>query len=151
MFYLIFRFWPKFPTWSRWLTTLPCWSTWRWVRTLLKPHLHEQWHFQFLSHPIDFCQAVHMILPGAPTVFEIGIFLSLSDFVQCDVCQSDAYKNWTDGLAKSVSQQKSDRFGLFHVNDPQWGDISWHFLPIGGSIGPRYILQLLLCEKLQNC
>ncbi len=65
----------------------------------------------------DFCH-VWLILPGSLTDFEIGIFLSLSDFVQCDVCQSEAYKNWTDGLAKSVRQQKSDQFWLFHVNDP---------------------------------
>jgi hypothetical protein len=40
------------------------------------------------------------------------------DFVQCDVRQLYAYKNQTDGLAKSVIQQKSDLFWLFHVNDP---------------------------------
>ncbi len=47
--------------------------------------------------------------------------MSPSNFVQCDVRQSDAYKNWTDGLAKSVGQQKSDRFWLFDVNDPLLG------------------------------
>jgi hypothetical protein len=43
--------------------------------------------------------------------------ISPSNFVQCDVCQLEAYKNWTDSLAKSVGQQKSDRFGLFCVNE----------------------------------
>jgi hypothetical protein len=37
--------------------------------------------------------------------------------VQCDVCQSDAYKNQTDGLAKLVEQKKSDQFWLFRVNE----------------------------------
>jgi hypothetical protein len=44
--------------------------------------------------------------------------ISPSDFVQCDVRQSDAYKNQTDGLAKLAGQQKSDQFWLFRVNDP---------------------------------
>ncbi len=44
--------------------------------------------------------------------------MSLSDFVQCDVHRSDAYKNQTDNLAKSVGQQKLHQFWLFHVNDP---------------------------------
>jgi hypothetical protein len=38
--------------------------------------------------------------------------------VQCDVRQSDAYKNRMDGLAKLVRQQKLDCFWLFCVNDP---------------------------------
>ncbi len=42
--------------------------------------------------------------------------ISPSDFVQCDYGQSDDYKNRTDGLAKSVRQQKLDQFWLFHVN-----------------------------------
>jgi hypothetical protein len=37
--------------------------------------------------------------------------------VQGNVCQSDAYKNPTDGLAKLVAQQKSDKFWLFCVNE----------------------------------
>ncbi len=69
----------------------------------------------------QFCQAVRPILPGSLTDFEIGIFLSLSDFVQCYVCQSDAYKNQMDSLAKLVGQQKLDRLWLFHVNDPLLG------------------------------
>jgi hypothetical protein len=31
------------------------------------------------------------------------------------------------------------------------GDISCQFLMPGGSIGPRYVLQLLFSEKSQNC
>jgi hypothetical protein len=38
--------------------------------------------------------------------------------VQCDFCQSDAYKNWTDSVAKLVGQPKSDQFWLFRVNEP---------------------------------
>jgi len=70
----------------------------------LKPCLHKQWLFQFFVTSNQFCQAVRLILPGSLIDFEIGIFLSLSDFVQCAVCQSDAYKNRTDGQAKSVGQ-----------------------------------------------
>jgi hypothetical protein len=51
----------------------------------------------------------------------------MSDFVQCDVCWSDAYKNQTDGLAKSVGQQKLDRFWLFHVNNPLVADVEKDF------------------------
>jgi hypothetical protein len=65
----------------------------------------------------QFFQAVCLISTGSPTNFEIEIFLSLSNFVQCDVRQLDACKNWTDGLAKSVGQQKSDQFWLFLVNE----------------------------------
>ncbi len=73
----------------------------------------------------DFCH-VRPILPGCPFNFarlsdwfwDRNFPISLSNFVQCDVCQSDAYKNWTDGLAKSIRQQKSDWFWLFRVNDP---------------------------------
>jgi len=32
----------------------------------------------------------------------------------------------------------------------QWGEISFQFLPPGGSIGPSYVLQLLFGEKLEN-
>jgi hypothetical protein len=64
----------------------------------------------------NFCH-VRVILPGSPTNFDIEIFLSLSNFVQCDVRQLDACKNWKDGLAKSVGQQKSDQFWLFPVNE----------------------------------
>ncbi len=68
----------------------------------------------------DFCH-VRLILPGCLSNFARlsdrfwdGNFpISLSDFVQCDVCRSDAYKNWTDGLAKLVIRQKLDRFWLF--------------------------------------
>jgi hypothetical protein len=33
----------------------------------------------------------------------------------------------------------------------QQGEISCQFLLPGGSIGPRYVLQLLFCLKSQNC
>ncbi len=33
----------------------------------------------------------------------------------------------------------------------QWREISCQFLPPGGSMGPRYVLQLLFSEKSQNC
>ncbi len=89
----------------------------------------------------QFCQAVCPILPGSPTNFEIGIFLSLSDFVQCDVRQSDAYKNLTDSLAKLVRLQKSDWFWLFHVNDP---------LGLTGAMtfGLKSISQMIVTEVL---
>jgi hypothetical protein len=47
--------------------------------------------------------------------------------VQCDVCWSDAYKNQTDSLAKSVGQQKLDRFWLFRVNNPLVADAERFF------------------------
>jgi hypothetical protein len=31
------------------------------------------------------------------------------------------------------------------------GEISYQFLPPGGCMGPRYVLQLLYSEKSQNC
>jgi hypothetical protein len=62
----------------------------------------------------DFCH-VRLILPGCPSNFarlsnrfrDRNFPISLSDFMQCDVHQWDAYKNRTDGLAKSVVQPKS--------------------------------------------
>ncbi len=33
----------------------------------------------------------------------------------------------------------------------KWGEISCQFLPPGGGIVPRYVLQLLFSEKSKNC
>ncbi len=38
--------------------------------------------------------------------------------MQCDVRQSDAYKNQMDRLTRSVGQQKPNQFWLFRVDDP---------------------------------
>ncbi len=35
--------------------------------------------------------------------------------------------------------------------DQEWGEIRCQFLLLGGSIGPRYVLKLLISEKTQNC
>jgi len=61
------------------------------------------------------------LLVGADSRDPRNFPISPPDFVQCDVCQSDAYKNQMDSLAKLVGQQKLDRLWLFHVNDPLLG------------------------------
>jgi hypothetical protein len=71
----------------------------------------------------NFCH-VWPILPGCLSNFarlsdwfwDRNFPISPSNFVQCGNGQSDGYKNWTDGLAKSVGQQKSDQFWLFCAN-----------------------------------
>ncbi len=65
------------------------------------------------SGATNFCH-VQPILPGCLSDFarlsdrfwDRNFPISPSDFVQCDVRRSDAYKNRTDGLAKSVGQKK---------------------------------------------
>jgi hypothetical protein len=108
---------------------------WHWYskfcNLIFPPHFLGHHHLHFLS-PIYMCSDtsyfchVQPILTGCLSNFarlsnrfwDRNFPISPFNFVQCDVRQSDAYKNQTDGLAKSVGQQKSDRFGLFHVNDP---------------------------------
>ncbi len=74
----------------------------------------------------DFCH-IQTILPDCLSDFarfsdqfwDRNFPISPSDFVQRDVCQSDALKNRTDGLAKLVGQPKLDWFWLLHVNNPK--------------------------------
>ncbi len=73
----------------------------------------------------NFCH-IQPILPGCLSNFaslsdrflDRNFPISPSNFVQCDICRLDAYKNWMDDLAKLVGQQKLDQFWLFRVNDP---------------------------------
>ncbi len=55
------------------------------------------------------------------------------------------------GLASRPSGQKREVGSFGASASCQWGDINCQFLLIGGSIGLRYVLQLLFSEKLQNC
>ncbi len=70
-------------------------------KVILKPRLHEQWCFRFLSWLTNFARL-------SDRFWDRNFPVSPSDFVQfmsdCDVRRSDAYKNQTDGLAKSVRQ-----------------------------------------------
>ncbi len=76
-------------------------------------------------------------MPGCPSNFarlsdrfwDWNFPISLSNFVQCDVCRSDAYKNWTDSLAKSARQQKSVILAV-SCKQPLKGEVSRYHRPV---------------------
>jgi hypothetical protein len=79
-------------------------------------HRHHRIQMERALSPIytnngasDFCH-VRLILPGCPSDFAMlsnrNFPISPSDFVQCDVRQSDAYKNQMDLPAKIIRTTK---------------------------------------------
>jgi hypothetical protein len=100
----------------------------RWPCYDIEPEKMSKFHLSPVytnSGASNFCHK-WPILPGCLSNFarlsdqfwDRNFPISPSDFVQCDVRLSDAYKNQTDCLAKLVGQQKLGRFWLFCVNYP---------------------------------
>jgi hypothetical protein len=77
------------------------------------PHLHEQWRFQ-ICHIQLFWRAVHPILSGSLTDFDIGIFLSLHPIL----CNVMSVSRMLTKIGRMVWQNQSDSknqtdFGCF--------------------------------------
>jgi len=50
-----------------------------------------------------------------------------------------------------IEPSKVTNYASKGITESQWGKISCQTLRPGGSMGPRYVLQLLFSEKSQNC
>ncbi len=106
----------------------------------------------------QFCQAVHLILPGSPTNFEIVIFLSLC-LILCNVMSVSqiAYKNGRMAWQNWSDSKKSDWFWLFHVNDPLGCNslidtkVLWRFQSVERRVGTTQRLFTVGVIRRSSC
>jgi hypothetical protein len=54
-------------------------------------------------------------------------------------------------MSEQIEGQTREFFKTSFLIVGTQGDISCQFMPLGGTIGSRYVLQLLLNEKSQSC